>query len=147
MIYDENDTDIYRLGDITCRLYISDSWIGTLSLHTDGGLSYEWSTEWFTSSLVNPFSGIPGDTHGRIAGPRIDWIFDNFYLPRSPGNLRRSLRAVGLDENDHSDHNRRLLLFIVPYREYGISFGAPGSHFDGCVSSTLKLGFVHGVTP
>ncbi len=124
--------------EVSTRVFASDDWIGTLYLDCDGEFSFEWTERWFDLDIINPLSGIPSDVRERIRGTKVDWFFDSNFLPKTAGNIRRSLHIADLDENDLSKRNRRLLLFLMPYREYGIALGEPCSRFVAEVGTSLK---------
>lgn len=125
--------------ELSIPIFLEDDWIGTLFLGADDELSYEWSELWFTLKTRNPLSGVPTTSRERIFGSKVNWVFDNFYLPTSDWNLKQALLLYPfLDATDLSARNRRLLLFVTPYRKYGISLGAPCSHFDHCLGTSLK---------
>ena len=126
-------------GELSIPVFLADDQIGTLFLLADGDLAYEWSEMWFSMKTRNPLSGVPSDTRDRIIGPKVNWVFDNFYLPTSEWNLRHSLQLFPfMDDSDYSDYNRRLLLFVTPYHRTGVAIGAPCSNFDSCFSTKLK---------
>lgn len=124
--------------DLTTGVYIADMLAGTLGLTNTGTFVFKWSEDWFESKMFSPLCGVPSSSRETMTGPMIDRSFDRFYLPTSKINLQRMLQRNGLDARDLSNYNRRQLLFIKPYREFGIAFGAPCSHFEHHISTESR---------
>jgi len=126
--------------ELRTEVYIKDDCVGYLYLSEETGkLSFAWSERWFSVlGYDSPFPGIPALQRGRITLWKVTWVFDSLYLPKTTGNIRRSLVACGLDENDFSAFNVRKILFVRPYREYDVAFGAPCSAFCSSVSVQLR---------
>lgn len=124
-------------------IWMGETHVADLYLLPDGEFEMQWTelmldSETAVKTIFDTTSGQVPMIAARIKkNAYINYILDRFYLPTSERNQESMLDLVGLDSEDLSRYNIRSILFAVPYREYGVSFGLPCSAFASSLGTKL----------